>query len=58
LKWKQFGLPIETGTPPPPIKGNFKVETFRKDLVVNLDEIKQFLEKKHFQLIDARSKER
>jgi thiosulfate/3-mercaptopyruvate sulfurtransferase len=57
-KWKQFGLPLESGPAAPRPKGNFVVREFRKNLVVNLDEIRQFLEKKHFQLVDARSKER
>jgi thiosulfate/3-mercaptopyruvate sulfurtransferase len=58
MKWKQFGLPIETGPARPPVKGNFKVHKFRKELVMNLDDIKEYLEKRHFHLVDARSKER
>jgi thiosulfate/3-mercaptopyruvate sulfurtransferase len=57
-KWKEFGLPLEAGSPTEIAKGNFKVKKFRKELVVDMNSIREYLDKKHYQIVDARSLQR
>lgn len=57
-KWKELGLPVESGAVVPPNPGRFVVHEFRRDLVKTMEDMTENITSKQYQVVDARPERR